>query len=146
MNTSPTDALAFEVVDLEEAKKALDSAVVPTQKTQAAAPSRPNFSAAAAPARRQPQAPEELPPATIQWIISLPALVRPLYLTKSYPKIANKLAVLWPNAEITQQYFNDLLMDKRGGRQGFPREVFDDLMRLLQHFNKLHGFKDTFPG
>lgn len=141
MNNSNPDALAFELVDLEDAKQALDNAVVNTHRGGLDDLPKLNCDTRT-PVRAAPQAPEELPPATIQWIISLPALCRPLYLTKSFPKIANKLALLWPDRELTQNYFNDLLMDTRGGRQGFPREVFDDLMRLLQHFNKLHGIKD----
>ena len=35
-----------------------------------------------------------------------------------------------PDGALTERLFEDLLIDKRGGRQGFPREVAAELMRL----------------
>lgn len=139
MNPSTNEALVFELVDLEEAKQALDNAVVNTTQ-RGGLDELPRLNCAPPELERKAsKTPEELPPATIQWIIHLPALCRPLHLTRSFPKIANRMALVWSDAELAQGYFNELLMDTRGGRQGFPREVFDDIMRLQQHFNKLHG-------
>lgn len=85
-----------------------------------------------------PLKPEHLPESTVRWIVSLPIACWPLHLFIHYPKIGNALAILWGNRQATQQYFDDLMVDHRGTRQGFPKEVFDDLMRLQNLLNSQH--------
>ena len=55
----------------------------------------------------------------------------PHELGKQFLRIMNKIIELWytPYAEA---YFLDLLVDKRGGRQGFPPKVATDIFRLSQ--------------
>lgn len=56
--------------------------------------------------------------------------LRPHRLCQLYPRVANRLALCWPDWALTERLFEDLMIDKREGRQGFPREVAAELMRL----------------
>ena len=55
----------------------------------------------------------------------------PHELEKQYLRVLNKIIELWytPQAE---EYFLDLMVDKRGGRQGFPPKVATEIFRLSQ--------------
>ncbi|HNQ04710.1 MAG TPA: hypothetical protein PKH69_08865 [Thiobacillaceae bacterium] len=46
-----------------------------------------------------------------------------------FPHIARELCALWKTGQI-DLYLDDLLLDSRGGRQGFPADVLDELMSL----------------
>jgi hypothetical protein len=71
---------------------------------------------------------------TRHWLLRLPARRRPLRLCLSYPRVANRIAWVWADAEVSAQVLVDLLQDQRGGRQGFPPSVTRELRRL-QDFN-----------
>ena len=66
------------------------------------------------------------------WLRSLPARRRPLRLCTDYPRVANRLAWCWPDAELSAQAIDDLLIDRRGGRRGFPPLVQRELRRLRE--------------
>lgn len=53
----------------------------------------------------------------------------PHSLEQQFDRILTKVEQLWDTPEI-DDYFSDLIIDKRGGRQGFPREVLNDILRL----------------
>lgn len=137
---STKDALDFEVVDVQSARESIDqghdiSTVAGALSLEPQNPLPPRrASLPAATAAGTPK--EQLPPETVRWIVSLPAAARPLHLFLHYPKLGNRLALLWDNTADAQNFFNELLMDMRGGRQGFPQEVFDDLMRLQHLLNE----------
>lgn len=76
-------------------------------------------------------------PAAFKWIARLPKDVRPINLLKQYPRVANNLALSWPDPRAFRHCLYDLLVDKRGGRQGFPQPVLQDLLRLREHFEQL---------
>lgn len=50
-------------------------------------------------------------------------------LERQFQRIADKIAETWPNAECAR-YIDSLLVDTRGGRQGFPAEVMSELFLL----------------
>ena len=77
-------------------------------------------------------------PATFKWIAALPREVRPLELLKQYPRIANMLAQAWHDPSAFREYMFDLLIDRRGGRQGFPQAVRSELLRLRTYFDHIH--------
>ena len=54
----------------------------------------------------------------------------PHMLERTYPHIIAKIASAWPSARQAQTLFNQLLIDDRGNRQGFPPEVGREIMRL----------------
>jgi hypothetical protein len=68
------------------------------------------------------------------WVRSLPHRRRPLRLCIDFPRVANRLAWVWPDTALTAQTLEDLLVDRRGGRRGFPAPVQRELRRL-QEFN-----------
>lgn len=55
----------------------------------------------------------------------------PRHLEEQYDRILTKLEELWESPEI-HDYFSDLLIDKRGGRQGFPKEVLNEIIALRE--------------
>ena len=72
-------------------------------------------------------------PATLRWIVSLPGTVQPLALLQQFPRIANRLAQAWHDEVALAECFDDLLIDHRGGRQGFPPAVRRELSLLHEY-------------
>jgi hypothetical protein len=73
---------------------------------------------------------EALTGTTRVWLRKLPAGRRPHRLCMFYPRVANRIAWLWCDAGLTEALLDDLLTDRRGGRQGFPKAVVLELRRL----------------
>ena len=65
-----------------------------------------------------------------QWLRSLPARERPLALCSMYSRLANRIAAAWADPVDTEAVFDELMIDRRGGRLGFPPLVASELMRL----------------
>jgi len=76
-------------------------------------------------------------PAAVRWLAALPIDVRPVVLSEMFPRIANAFAALWNRPEELARYFDDLLMDRRGGRRGFPVAVLAELHALKAHSTAL---------
>lgn len=75
---------------------------------------------------------------TLSWAYALPAGRHPTALITKYPRIANLLAVLWRDPVSLRGYIDDLLVDKRGHRQGFPLDVLQDIFDLRTLYDDLH--------
>ena len=85
------------------------------------------------PQRRAPRACDEaLTGTTRRWLRGLPSRRRPLRLCQLYPRLANRLAWCWRDPMLASQTLEDLLQDRRGGRQGFPAPVLRELQRLVE--------------
>ena len=84
--------------------------------------------------RRRPQAPEVLQSDTIKWLAGLPADVRPTSLPIQYMRIANALARLWSDHHRCLEYLEELLIDRRGGRQGFAFDVALEIAGLKDYY------------
>jgi uncharacterized protein len=67
----------------------------------------------------------------------------PHELEKQYPRVLGKIVELWDTPQI-DAYFVDLLVDKRGGRQGFPAQVASDIYRLSKIHERTHP-RDNGP-
>ena len=52
-------------------------------------------------------------------------------LEKTFPHILEKIQTLWGYPEM-ELYFARLAIDDRGHRAGFPADVWDDLLMLMQ--------------
>lgn len=74
----------------------------------------------------------------MRWLLDLPAEARPLKLSRQFPRIVNQLAQLWPTERPCRRYLHGLMLDERGGRQGFAVEVVFELGNLLNHYDQLH--------
>ena len=75
---------------------------------------------------------------TAAWASGLPAEVQPKALLGKFPRIANLVAVLWKDPDSLRRYVDDLLVDKRGNRQGFPLDVLREIFELRAYFDTLH--------
>ncbi|OGA00680.1 MAG: hypothetical protein A2Z64_13215 [Betaproteobacteria bacterium RIFCSPLOWO2_02_67_12] len=53
----------------------------------------------------------------------------PHLLELRYARVLNRIAELWLSPQL-DHYFEELLVDRRGGRQGFPAEIMSELMAL----------------
>src|SRR5256885_562841 len=77
---------------------------------------------------------ERLADETMRWLAGLPENVRPQQLPIRFPRIANALCLRWGNRDVCRTYLDDLLLDKRGTRQGLPSEVVEELATLKNFF------------
>jgi hypothetical protein len=65
---------------------------------------------------------------------SLTPELRPNHLPERFPRVMNEIARLWRRPDQLDRYFDDLLMDKRTGRQGFPLAVALELSTLKDYY------------
>jgi hypothetical protein len=70
------------------------------------------------------------------WLASLPQEVRPRALAIQFPRIFNRIAELWTHQLRCEEFLNELLIDKRGTRKGFPPDVAQELVTLKIYFVK----------
>ena len=56
----------------------------------------------------------------------------PTHTEAKYPRIAEKIAMLWGTVGMSR-YFNEILFDDRGDREGFPSEVMLELFALSNY-------------
>ena len=75
---------------------------------------------------------------TFAWASTLPVEIQPRALLYKFPRIANLIAVMWRDANSLRRYMDDLLVDRRGDRNGFPVEVLRELFQLRAHYDQLH--------
>ena len=72
-------------------------------------------------------------PHSRKWLDGLPPDVRPITLVAQYARIVNLIALEWDNPAAVGKLLTDLLADHRGGRNGFPVAVCNELL-TLQHY------------
>lgn len=61
---------------------------------------------------------------------TLPGLIYPQALVNRFARIANRIVELRYDESDLENYFESLINDTRGGRQGFPPEVMQDILQL----------------
>jgi hypothetical protein len=71
---------------------------------------------------------------TLRWAASLPPAIRPLALMNRFPRLANLVAASWKEPLSFRACLDDLLTDRRGGRQGLPSDVRDELDNLRRYY------------
>jgi hypothetical protein len=72
-------------------------------------------------------------------LASLDDQIRPKELASRYPRIVNKIARNWRLPSEMDRYFQELLMDTRGNRQGFPLKIVMELSTLREHYSGMSG-------
>lgn len=94
---------------------------------------------------RTPLPPEQLKlqVEAMRWLLDLPAPVRPLKLSRQYARIVNRLAQLWSEESSCRRYLDSLMLDERGGRQGFQLEIVMELGNLLNYYDELHPVRSA---
>lgn len=63
----------------------------------------------------------------------------PHALEARFPHVIARLVEAWPSPEHALALFEDLLVDKRGGRHGFPPEVAREIFRLSVAYDEQRG-------
>ena len=81
--------------------------------------------------------------ATIKWARSIPSELRPRALVIKFPRIANAMADAWSNPQLFNMLLCQLMLDDRGGRQGFPFDVLKDLANLRVYFDSRYKYPGT---
>ena len=90
--------------------------------------------------RRPPRHSDEaLTGTTRVWLSKLPTGRRPLELCTVYPRVANRIAWSWRDPMLARQVLEDLLADRRGGREGFSRLIVAELRRLRDFLDRKDG-------
>lgn len=82
---------------------------------------------------------------TLTWMARLPRQVQPRALAHKYARIANKLASVWGMGDAVDLYLGELLVDRRGNRQGFPKEIAAELRALASYNNAKYTHKAMDP-
>jgi hypothetical protein len=95
--------------------------------------------------QRQPPSPYDrvLLPAASNWLLGLPAAVSPRETAQSYPRIVNRLARYWDSPPMIESIFDDLLVDRRHGRRGFPARIQAELRVLYAHYRSRGAARDS---
>jgi type IV pilus assembly protein PilE len=88
---------------------------------------------------RRAQPTESLLARTVLWIHRLPEPVQPHALAKQYARIANLLCAVWQDVAACRKYFTELLVDNRGGREGFPQAVLQEIQALQEYYLRLYA-------
>jgi hypothetical protein len=128
--TSDGGSLEFEKVSFSDARKALEE----TGPAAYAAPKKvENWEG-----KRTPQQAEPLSDDARAWIAELPEAVQPRQLAIRYARLANRLCKVWGERLACERLLDDLMMDRRGGRKGFPLQVANELATLRDYYFKLH--------
>ena len=83
---------------------------------------------------RRPQPDEFLLPISESLLDQLPPEVFPGALAAQYARIVNLIASEWNRAGTHPAFFDELLIDRRGGRRGFPAPVKRDLEKLRDYW------------
>ena len=79
---------------------------------------------------------------TYAWLKTLPYAVRPVELCSRYPRLGNRLALCWSDRSQAERLFDDLLLDRRGKRKGFPPSVAEELVHLRRFHDCDRGAQD----
>lgn len=94
----------------------------------------------AAPELLQPAGPASVAPVPVAdvqtWLEKLPEKVRAPLLAAAYPRIAERLALFDGDPAFAVRYLDQMMVDQRGDRQGFPVEVGRELLRLRTHYGQ----------
>jgi len=67
-------------------------------------------------------------------LASIEESARPVELARAFPRIVNRMAALWKSKQEMDRYFEDLLTDTRGNRQGFPLGILMELTSLKDYY------------
>ena len=75
----------------------------------------------------------ELSPKARRWFNRLPPDVQPHAACAQFPRIVNQLAACWSDVGLIEHLLESLVIDRRGGRHGFPSDVADELALLYEY-------------
>ena len=126
--TPPPGSIDFELTDFEDARHVLDDLPAGVAEAKHLQPGYWSEQ------RRKSVATDRaLTGAAMDWVIKLPATLRPHATCEQFPRVVNAIAAAWPDTPFSLQVLDHMLNDYRGGRRGFPTPVRDELAALHAH-------------
>ena len=81
----------------------------------------------------------ELTGEALRLLIKVDTKVELKELTLRFPDVLNRIADVWSSSGRAERCFDDLLLDARGTRQGFPQSVISEIASL-RHYYLSHVF------
>jgi uncharacterized protein len=69
-----------------------------------------------------------------KWLEKLPPEIQPKELVEKYPRLLNRISSLWRHPEELMEYLNELLVDTRGDRSGFPMSIATELVNIKDYY------------
>lgn len=84
-------------------------------------------------------------PLTEEWMASLPRWAQPKALAERHRRLTNRLALCWSDTALAERVLDELIVDKRGGRQGFSVEVAAELLALREELVHLRKVRAQAP-
>ena len=89
--------------------------------------------------KRPDQKPEDqsLSEASLALLAKLPDDIRPKELHEQFPRIFNKISSMWRRPDSLIVYMEELLVDSRGDRAGFPLRVALDLATIKDYYERV---------
>lgn len=124
----PPGSIDFEVTDFNDARRVLDELPAGVVEVQ-------RLMHGDWPARRRKPLPTDraLTGAAMDWVIGLPAALRPHSACEQFPRVVNAIAASWLDLHYSLQVIDHMINDYRGGRRGFPAAVKAELQALYEH-------------
>lgn len=83
---------------------------------------------------RRDQPDQVLKTETLRWLENLPVAVRPESLPVEFPRIVNSICDRWNKPKACLEYLEDLVIDHRGNRTGFPGNNTLEIAALKDFF------------
>lgn len=122
------DSIEFELTDFHSARQALEAPPPGVAEVRRLSPGYWEQR------RRQPAPTDRaLSGISMDWMARLPPTVRPARTAERYPRVVNQIAQNWMIGSQCSATFDDLLLDRRGGRLGFPYDVEVELKGLREY-------------
>jgi hypothetical protein len=134
------EGLEFELTDLEEARRVLDTESISQFDVATIVP--PEHWKRLR--RHKLPTDRALSGQAIDWLISLTPDLRPEKLAEQFPRIANALATVWDDPAERQAALDKLLNTDRKSRKGFPAKVHDELVVLHDWAIAVSGWDQPF--
>jgi hypothetical protein len=132
--SAPPGSIDFEVTDFGSARQVLDGLPAGVAEVRQM---RPGFWEQQ---RRRPTPTDRaLTGAAMDWVMSLPAELRPHATCERFPRVVNAIAAAWSDTAHRLQVLDHAINDYRGGRRGFPDTVQSELAALHAHHRGRSG-------
>ena len=128
-SSKPTlDSLDFEITDFDEARRALDELPAGLSTVRDTLPGFWNQK------RRGPLPSDRaLTGTAMDWVVALPATMRPHTTCEQFPRVVNAIAESWDDVSLCVRVLDHMINDYRGGRRGFTASVQAELSMLMRH-------------
>lgn len=93
----------------------------------------PSPRAESTPARARTPEDQRLDATAVRLLEALPPQLRLVTLRGQYPRLLNRIAAAWHDPQAFEATIDSLVIDQRGGRQGFPFAVLRELAELREY-------------